>query len=647
MKPSLTKKLLILTFQLLSYFLLFSGLYGISAQFLPSGSPYVAFLVTMGIILLIHFPFNEWLHRFIDHQFYRKVYRFRRIIETFNRELNTIIEYERLIKKIVYYLDKAFGSNHYAFWIYKERTFELQNSPSGLKGVPQRFNYSPGRNRCQVFHHPFRFIDRGCLESRYGSCQKLVRLLQAIPDFEYVVPLALNGKIWGLLAFHRSIAYYIESREIRDYLCGLFQKMTNVLENAAIHSETKRKSLQNELLLEISKKISSTLNFREVLEQIIDSVSRLVSYDAAAIFITDQDRGILRHMVTRGYDRKLLDKMPLKLNQGIAGWVIRTRKSSIIPDVRKDPHYYSLRKQTRSQLTIPLFSGEKVIGVLVLESDQPNHYTHADLELLTSLASLASIAIANAQLYEDSLKKKKLESELLVASSVQQALLPQRPPRVEGLQIDVLNIPSLIVGGDLYDLFRIKGNKLGLAIGDVSGKGAPGAILMAMVYAGFKSLLKEIWEVSEIVAHLNNFLVETTTEGYFTTFFFGIIDPELKQFTYCNAGHNPPFHFRKDGQIDHLMDGGTVLGFLRDQSYVQKTIQLESGDYLVFYTDGITELKNSMGEEFGEERLIRLIRENQGKSPRELKNEVMKALRSFTRRSTFQDDVTLIIVYVE
>ena len=647
MKPSQTKKLLILTIQPFAYFLLFSGLYWISSQFLQRGSPYAAFLLTIGVLMLIHSRFHEGLHRLVDHQFYRKVYRFRRIVETFNQELNTLIEYDRLIKKIIYYLDKAFGRHHYIFWLYKERTFELQNRPSGLKGIPQRFNFTVGRSRCQVFHHPFQFIDRRCLESQYGSCQKLVKLLQSIPDFEYVVPLALNGKVWGLLVFHRSVTYYIESREIQDYLGGLFQKMTNVLENAAIHSETKRKSLQNELLLEISKKISSTLNFREVLEQIIDSVSRLVTYDAAAIFITDQDRGILRHMVTRGYDRKLLDKMPLKLNQGIAGWVIRNRKSSIIPDVRKDPHYYSLRKQTRSQLTIPLFSGEKVIGVLVLESDRPNHYTHADLELLTSLASLASIAIANAQLYEDSLKKKKLESELLVASSVQQALLPQRSPRVPGLQVEVLNIPSLIVGGDLYDLFRIKGNKLGLAIGDVSGKGAPGAILMAMVYAGFKSLLKEIWEVSEIIAHLNNFLVETTTEGYFTTFFFGIIDPERKQFTYCNAGHNPPFHFRNNGQIDYLMDGGTVLGFLRDQNYVQKTIQLESGEYLVFYTDGITELRNSFGEEFGEERLIQLIRDHRGKSPRELKNEVMKALRAFTRRSTFQDDVTLIIVYVE
>ena len=646
MKSSFTRKLLVFTFQLVSYSILYGGIYRLGSIAGQKNWPYVSFLVTILMVLLVHSRLQGWLHRFVDHQFYRRVYRFRRIIETFNRELNTLIEYDRLVKKIVFYLDKAFGKDRYAFWIYKERTFELQNNPRGIKGLHKRFSYSPKRSRCRVFQHPFQFIETSRLESHFGQCKRLTRMLP-VSDFRYLVALSLNGKIWGLLAFHNAAAYYIQTRELHNSLCGLFQKMTNVLENAAIHSETKRKSLQNELLLEISKKISSTLNFRGVLEQIIDSAARLVSYNAAAIFITDQDKGILRHMVTRGYDRKLLDKVPLKLDQGIAGWVIRTRKSSIIPDVRKDPHYYSLRKETRSQLTIPLFSGEKVIGVLVLESDQPNHYTHADLELLTSLASLASIAIANAQLYEDSLKKKKLESELLVASSLQQALLPQRPPRFPGLQIDVLNIPSLIVGGDLYDLFRIKGTQLGLAIGDVSGKGAPGAILMAMVYAGFKSLLKEIWEVSEIVAHLNNFLVETTTEGYFTTFFFGVIDPESKQLTYCNAGHNPPFHFRKNGKIEQLMEGGTVLGFLRDQSYVQKTIPLESGDYLVFYTDGITELKNAAGEEFGEKRLIDLIRKKKGKSPRELKNQVLQALRRFARRSAFQDDITLIIVYVE
>jgi phosphoserine phosphatase RsbU/P len=405
------------------------------------------------------------------------------------------------------------------------------------------------------------------------------------------------------------------------------------------------KSLQSELMLEITKKITSTLNFEEVLESIVDSLSQLYSYSAAGIFLVDKQNGTLRHMVTRGYNKKILDKIPIKIHQGISGHVVKLKRGIIISDVNKDPHYYRVRPETKSQMTVPLFSGDNVIGVLVLESDNSDHFKQSDLESLIAFANFAAIAIDNAELYKDSLTKKHLESELLVASQIHKALLPQRPPNIHGLQIEAINIPSLIIGGDLFDMFHQRKKSLGVAIGDVSGKGAPGAILMAVVYAGFKSLLREVFQVSEVVARLNNLLEQATTAGYFATFWFGILDAGKNTLTYCNAGHNPPILLRKNKKVELLEKGGMLLGFLPYQSYVQDKIDFNSGDYLVLYTDGISEMKNTAGQEFGEKRLISLLRKHYGRTPIEMKNEILKAVEEFSGSIEFEDDITLIIIY--
>ena len=405
------------------------------------------------------------------------------------------------------------------------------------------------------------------------------------------------------------------------------------------------KSLQSELMLEITKKITSTLNFEEVLESIVDSLSQLYSYSAAGIFLVDKQNGTLRHMVTRGYNKKILDKIPIKIHEGISGHVVKVKKGIIISDVNKDPHYYMVRPETRSQMTVPLFSGNNVIGVLVLESDNSDHFKQSDLESLIAFANFAAIAIDNAELYKDSLTKKHLESELLVASQIQKALLPQRPPNIHGLQIEAINIPSLIIGGDLFDMFHQSKKSLGVAIGDVSGKGAPGAILMAVVYAGFKSFLREVFQVSEVVARLNNLLEQATTAGYFATFWFGILDAGKSTLTYCNAGHNPPIVLRKNKKVELLEKGGMLLGFLPYQSYQQDKIDFNSGDYLVLYTDGISEVKNTAGQEFGEKRLISILKKNYGKTPLEMKNEILKAVEEFSGKIEFDDDITLIITY--
>jgi sigma-B regulation protein RsbU (phosphoserine phosphatase) len=481
----------------------------------------------------------------------------------------------------------------------------------------------------------------------FPRCRPLVKEHIKAKHFSYFLPLKGTKNIVGFVTFHHSLRRYINMTEVRDYMLELFEKTADVLENAKIHSEIKRKSLESELLLKIVKNISATLNLEEVLEGIVDNLSHLVSYDAAAIVLVDKNKKTMQEIVARGYDKQPRSAITLKLNQGLSGWVIRNKRGSISADISKEPNYYPARSQTKSQITVPIISRTSAIGALVLESDKADHFKPSDLELLTIFSGLSAIAIRNAQLYEDSLKKRRLESDLVVASKVQQALLPKRFPTIEKVDIEVLNIPSQIVGGDLYDAFRIDDHRQGIAIGDGSGKGASGAILMAVAYAGFKSLFNEIRPVATVIALLNNLLTEVTTSAYYVTFCFGILDREKNTFTYCNAGHNPPIVLRKDRSVEYLDEGGVVLGFMADQEYTQTCIPLNSGDYLCLYTDGVTELKNKSGEEFGEERLISLLRENYGKDAREIKFLILDELKKFADKKDFQDDVTLLIVYAE
>ena len=364
------------------------------------------------------------------------------------------------------------------------------------------------------------------------------------------------------------------------------------------------------------------------------------------IALLDKEQKLLQQVVVRGFDTGPKGAVSFKVGQGLISWVIQNKKALNTPNVKKVSQYYPARKGTKSQITVPIISRDKAIGAIALESDELHHFTQEDLESLTFFSGLAAIAIRNARLYEDSVRKKQLESDLLVASKVQQALLPKRVPTIRGLRIDVINVPSRIVGGDMYDVFRVGTHRQGIAIGDVSGKGAPGAILMAVAYAGFKSFNSEIDTVATVVARLNKLMVEATTSGYYLTFFFGILDRKSHIFTYCNAGHNPPILLHKDLSTEMLSEGGTVLGFIENLAFKQTHVPVKQGDYLIFYTDGVNEVQNHSEEEFGEERLIETLKKNYGKTPRQMRLAILEEMRTFAEGCEFQDDVTLLIVKV-
>jgi len=249
---------------------------------------------------------------------------------------------------------------------------------------------------------------------------------------------------------------------------------------------------------------------------------------------------------------------------------------------------------------------------------------------------------------EEALRRQTIERELFVAREIQERLLPHAMPRVPGFEISGTSLPSQQVGGDYFDFLEMPSGGLGIAIADVSGKGIPAALLMANLQASLHGQAIESGETALVVAKINNLLARSTDANMFSTFFYGILDRSVAEFTYTNAGHNPPLLVRGGGAVERLEPCGLILGFMMDQAYDQRTVRLEPGDILVLFTDGITEAVRpgapAETKYFGEERLLQAILAGADGGATEVQKAILKAVASHTGEAPQEDDITLVVI---
>src|SRR2546425_3548943 len=239
------------------------------------------------------------------------------------------------------------------------------------------------------------------------------------------------------------------------------------------------------------------------------------------------------------------------------------------------------------------------------------------------------------------LREKKQETK--EARDIQQRLLPTELPELPGCDIQAFWQPANEVGGDYLDVIPLNDTAAALCIADVSGKGLPAALLMSNTQASLRAFAQTMKRPAQVCGHLNRVVSENSRAGRFTTLFYGVLDFTDRTLRYTNAGHVPPMLVRQNGEVIRLSDGGTVLGIFPDAAYEERQVRLEAGDRLVLLTDGITEAENAGGEEFGEDRLTRLLVENRRLPADELKRVLLDAVASFAAHG-FQDDATLVIV---
>ncbi len=464
-----------------------------------------------------------------------------------------------------------------------------------------------------------------------------------------LLPMEIAGKPIGLLGFSERLApTRLQAREI-TFLRSLANISATAVETSRTIDELRqvnrkldRKIQELNTLFELGKEFGqefSALRDRDRLVRLL--VLSLLGQVGVSRYLIVLKDGSDMHIVASRIDgvppqsELLASLAALKSPSAVADLVVR---GSVDPR----PVLESLN----IAVVVPMqIQGDSRGLILLGEKLNREPFSQADLELLFSLGNIAIISLENARLFQEAIEKQRLEDELLIAREIQKGLLPSVLPTIPGFEIAATNISSKQVGGDYYDVIGLAGGRQIIAIGDVSGKGSPAALLMANLQAAIRALVPLDLSLSELTARVNDLMCANTGGNKFVTFFWGVLDPAVRTLTYVNAGHNYPYLVHGDGRMDRLDRGGMILGVLKGfEPYEQAMVQLQPGDLLVLFTDGVSEAMSKEGEEYGEERLERLLSEHRGSAAQAVLEAIHHDVLGFTRGAQQSDDITLMVV---
>lgn len=324
----------------------------------------------------------------------------------------------------------------------------------------------------------------------------------------------------------------------------------------------------------------------------------------------------------------------------------KSAKGSIVngTDGEGNPHPFPAKD--KSLLKVPLRTKKDVIGMICLgDKAGDSVFTSMDLKLINALALRASIFIENMRLQIHFTEKQRIEQELALATTIQNGLLPESSPALEGYDIAAIAKVCTEVGGDYYDFIKLEDGDEALVMGDVSGHGIGSALIMSSARSSLRAMAGE--KPSKLMERLNRIMVDDNKGKGMMTLFYTVLDPNKRELTYVNAGHDYPFIVRKDGKVDFLRSTGGLLGIFEDSKYREESVLLNKGDIVGIYTDGITESLNSEGEQFGTERLVEAVKGLINQRADSIIESVLEQLNVFTDGSQAEDDITMMVIKVE
>jgi len=377
----------------------------------------------------------------------------------------------------------------------------------------------------------------------------------------------------------------------------------------------------------------------ELFELILDLSIQAVGAERGVLMTLEGEDLVVRSVRGEGF----------RISTTVRDRVLNERASLLVRDTALDEAFKSrdsiVGQQVQSVMAVPLQTNDRVIGLINVDSRSfARPFTPDDLDLLTVLANVAAIRIENERLAVVELQKQIITRELEQAADIQRRLLPREAPVVPGYELAGHNLPCQTVGGDYFDFFPYADGRIGLALGDVSGKGMQAAILMSTVKGGMQVLFGETPDdVAKLMSRLDRTVAANFPRNRFVTLFYGILDPATGELTYCNAGHNPPFLVRADNSIERLTSCGTILGIFPEMAYEVKQSRLMPGDVLTLFSDGVTEECSPSGEEFGEERLLRLLIESGRAGAANLVEGIRKSVLAWAAGAAAADDVTVVV----
>ena len=476
---------------------------------------------------------------------------------------------------------------------------------------------------------------------------RFYRPAEEIGDIKFrsvlAIPLIGRGQMIGVIEAINKLKGDFDEADL-DTLVGLANQIAVAIDNARLYREAKQEATERQLLYEVGKKLSSTLNIDEVLKMILGSLQVVVGFDGGAVFLIEEEKGEVSTVYSEGYEEANQEYIRLKIGQGLVGWVARTGEAVIVPDITKDERYVKARPQTMSEIVVPIKIDHRVIGVLNLEANTLSAFDRKSLELIRAYASHAAISIERAIMHKKMLENKRLEEQLAIAREIQLTFLPKEDPSLPGYDISGVNVPSGEVGGDYFDFIKIIDYQTGISIADVAGKGIPASLIMAAFRASLIAEIRNNYAIRMICKKVNSLIYESVERENYVTAVYGVLDSKNDIFTFANCGHNQPIMLRRDGRIEFLKEGGMALGIVPDTTYEERPIFLQSGDMILFYTDGVTEAYNEKGEQFGTERVIGTLKKYRNLSANRILQSIHQEVKDFASGSHIFDDLTMVVL---
>ncbi len=399
-----------------------------------------------------------------------------------------------------------------------------------------------------------------------------------------------------------------------------------------------------QLLNEVHQALARPWSLQELLAMILDGVFMHLRPEQGAIFLREND-GSYACVANRSeretgpatlYSRSLLREVAEK---GMAALVLDARTDSRFAAARS-----LVTSGVRSLAAAPLLGPDGPLGMIVVGSRlHVRQFDEEDLELLTSLASVAAMRIRNLHLAEEAAERRRLEREVALARRIQQALLPETLPEVAGWELWASTIPSRGASGDMFKVVERKGPELVFLVADVSGKGIGAALLTASLEALTAVPIQDGYSPSQILNGGNSLLCDRTPPEKFATAFLGVLNPATGVLTWCNAGHPPGLVLEREGGARRLDATGVPVGLFAEARYEEMEELIAPGEMLVLYTDGFTEAESAEGEELGVDGLVALCRKHRHRAPEEFGAVLARELESFAGEGAFADDRTLVV----
>lgn len=395
--------------------------------------------------------------------------------------------------------------------------------------------------------------------------------------------------------------------------------------------------------------LAGTRDLQEILNRIARTVCEVMKVKACSIRLLDEISGVLTVRAVHNLSAKYLSKGPVTVEDNpidraaLSGELVRIADAPTDPRTRYPEE--AREEGIVSGLVCGLIYRGRAVGVLRVYTGEPQVFTPFEEALLHGVAAQSAAAIVNARLMAETLESERVARQMAYAGQVQRRMIPAKAPVHSHLDIGAVYRPTYSVGGDFYDFIPLPKGNLGIGIADVSGKGVPASLLMASIRSALRVYARFMYDLDRIVAETNRHLCKEAATGEFATLFYGVITPDGRRLTYCNAGHDPPMLLR-DGRIIELGVGGLVVGVDPGAVFERGILDLQPGDVLLLYTDGVVEALNFADERFGRERLVQSLVRHADQTAPMIAQNILWDLRRFRGLADRTDDVTMVVVKV-